>query len=496
MSHPVVVTIMLVTILVTMGIGIHSYWTARTQRQYFAYGGQLRWFVMGIATYATLMSGFGFVGGPGLVYSIGSTSLWMTFAAALGIPLSFLLLGRRLRALAGPDVITLPDAIHKCYGGSQAARLSVAVCILLGIVAYLGSQILAAAVVLQDVFGTSFEGAFVTALAVVAVYPLVGGIVAGIRTEVFQGAIMLFASLLICYLALASGGGMAEITANVASAGQAMVTPWGAAPALTALGYLFVFTVGNPGMPHNVSRFLMLKDAGQLRRSLLLALSAYMLGSLLWMLVGFATRAHVAAGNLAPLDAADQAAPAFLINFTPPWLAGVAFAGLLSAILSTASVFLNVGAACLTRDIPMSLGRPLGRPVFWARVWTGVLALASAAVAFYSRELVALLGAIGYGLHAAGLAPPLILGLWWPRATAAAVVASGVVTVAGSIYFFMAQQLGYAAQYGWWIPANGFPSVGLVMLLSFAVFVAVSLMTPPRSGRTCGLSLPASASPP
>jgi sodium/proline symporter len=480
MSDPVIVVIMLVTILVTIGIGVHSYWSARTQRQYFAYDGQLRWFVMGIATYATLMSGFGFIGGPGLVYAIGSTSLWMTFAAALGIPLSFLLLGRRLRALAGPDVITLPDAIHKCYGGSQAARFSVAICILLGIVAYLGSQILAAAVVLQDVFGSSFGFAFLTALTVIAIYPLIGGIVAGLRTEVFQGAIMLCASVMICYLALASGGGMAQITAHVASADQTLVTPWGAASALTGLGYLFVFAVGNPGMPHNVSRFLMLKDASQLRRSLLLALSAYMLGSLLWMLLGFAVRAHVAVGNIPALASADQAAPAFLMNFTPPWLAGIAFAGLLSAILSTASIFLNVGAACLTRDIPMSFNRPLAHPVFWARVWTGILALVSAAVAFYSMELVALLGAIGYGLHAAGIAPALILGLWWPRATPAGVVASGVMAVGGSVYFFVAQQLGYAAQHGWWVPAHGFPSVGLVMLLSFAIFVVVSLATPPR----------------
>jgi cation/acetate symporter len=119
-------------------------------------------------------------------------------------------------------------------------------------------------------------------------------------------------------------------------------------------------------------------------------------------------------------------------------------------------------------------------PVMWARIWTGTLAIASGLVAFYSRELVALLGAVGYGLHAAGIAPALVLGLWWPRATAAAVVASGVVTVGGSVYFFMAQQLRYAATYGWWVPSQGFTSVGLVMLLSFAVFVAVSFLTPPR----------------
>ena len=104
MNDPVILIMMVVTIGVTVGIGIHAYWEARTQQQYFAYGQQLRWFILGLATFSTAMSGFGFVGGPGLVYSNGTTSLWMTFAAALGIPFSFLLVGRRLHALAAPDV--------------------------------------------------------------------------------------------------------------------------------------------------------------------------------------------------------------------------------------------------------------------------------------------------------------------------------------------------------------------------------------------------------
>ena len=478
MSDPYIVVMMAMTIAITVGIGIHAYWEARTQQQYFAYGQQLRWFVLGLATFSTIMSGFGFVGGPGLVYNIGTTSLWMTFAAALGIPFSFLLVGRKLHELAGPDVLTLPDAIHKRFH-SQAARFTVAVSILLGIVAYLGSQVMAATFVLVQVFGTGFLISFWAALAVVSVYPLIGGIVAGIRTEVFQGAIMIAASLLVFYFALASGGGMAQITADVARANQALVSPWGAAPALTALGYLFVFSIGNVGMPHSTSRFLMLKDTTQLRYGVLLATGAYMVGSLLWMTVGFAMRARVAAGDLGALGAPDEAAPVFLSTYTPPWLAGIAFAGLMSAILSTASIFLNVGSATLTRDIPLSLNRPLKHPIFWARTWTAVLALVSGALALWSRELVALLGAIGYGLHAAALVPALVLGLRWSRATAAGVVASATVAIAGSIYFFIAQQLGFAASRGWWVPGHGFPSVGLVMLLSLITFVVTSFVTQP-----------------
>jgi Na+/proline symporter len=476
MSDPVILIMMAVTIGVTVAIGLHAYRDSKTEQEYFAYGQQMRWFVLGLATFSTIMSGFGFIGGPGLVYSQGTTSLWMTFAAALGIPLSFALVGRRLYELAGPDVLTVPDAVHKRYQ-SRVAQFAVALGILLGVLAYLGSQILAATFVIDQVFGTGFGVSFFASLAVIAIYPLVGGIVAGIRTEVFQGAIMLVASVLVFFYALDSGGGMAQITADVARDNQQLVSPWGTMPALAALGYLLVFSIGAIGMPHSIGRFLMLRDPSQLRKGVVLATGAYMVGGLLWMTVGFAIRARVAAGDLGALAAADQAAPTFLATFTPNWLAGIAFAGLLSAILSTASVLLNVGSAALTRDIPLSLGRPLRNPVLAARVGTGALALGAGVLAYWSQELVALLGAVGYGLHAATLVPTLVLGLWWRGATAAGVVASTTVAIVGSVYFFIAQQLGFAAGHGWWVPAHGFPSVGLVLLLSFIAFIVGSFLT-------------------
>jgi Na+(H+)/acetate symporter ActP len=75
--------------------------------------------------------------------------------------------------------------------------------------------------------------------------------------------------------------------------------------------------------------------------------------------------------------------------------------------------------------------------------------------------------------------PTLVLGLRWPRATAGGVVASAAVAIGGSIYFFVAQQLGFAASRGWWVPAHGFPSVGLVMLLSLITFVVASFLSQP-----------------
>ena len=75
-----VVAMMTLTIGVTLAIGVHAYWSARTQQEYFAYGQQLRWFVLGLATYSTIMSGFGFVGGPGRL------PRWARKTSLMGVP--------------------------------------------------------------------------------------------------------------------------------------------------------------------------------------------------------------------------------------------------------------------------------------------------------------------------------------------------------------------------------------------------------------------------
>lgn len=478
MRDPVVIGIMLATLAVTVGIGFFSYRRAKDLDNYFVYGRQLKWVFLGLATFASILSGFGFVGGPGLVYSMGSTSLWMTFAAGLGIPLSFLIVGKKLQRLGGPGVLTLPDAVAKRFQ-SDAARGAVAIGILLGILAYLGAQLLAAGIVLAAVFEIDFYVAFAIGASIIAIYPLLGGIVAGINTDVLQGSIMVVAALLIFGFALHSGGGMGQITQDIAASAPDMVGPWGLAAAILPLSWLFVFSIGVIGMPHATSKFLMIKDTGQLRRGVLVATAAYMIGSLLWMTVGFAMRARVAAGDVGALAGADDAAPAFLSAYTPSWLAGMAFAGLASAILSTASTFLNVGAGAITRDLPLAFGHRIKHELVWARIWTALLCGAAAGVALAAQELIALLGAVGFGLHAAALVPALAIGLHWKRATAGGVVASVAVAVVGSIYFFVAQQLEFAQDHGWWVPANGLASVAWVMLLSMLVFIVASYLTRP-----------------
>ena len=67
-------------------------------------------------------------------------------------------------------------------------------------------------------------------------------------------------------------------------------------------------------------------------------------------------RALVVQGTHPALATADAAAPQFLQHYAHPLLAGVVFAGLFAAIMSTADGFLNIGAAALVHDIPRASG--------------------------------------------------------------------------------------------------------------------------------------------
>ena len=111
-----------------------------------------------------------------------------------------------------------------------------------------------------------------------------------------------------------------------------------------------------------------------------------MLCSLLWLSIGLAMRALIIQGGHPELAIPDDAAPQFLQFHASPVLAGVVFAGLFAAIMSTADSFLNLGAAAVVHDIPKALyGRSVSNEFFWARVATVLLAVGLAVFVLYLR---------------------------------------------------------------------------------------------------------------
>ena len=98
--------------LMCIGVGLWAMRRTKDAHDFFMAGRSLGIFVTSVAVFSSTMSGFGFVGGPGLVYQMGMSSIWMVVCTAIGFALSFHLIATRIRLFAElRDSISLPDTV-------------------------------------------------------------------------------------------------------------------------------------------------------------------------------------------------------------------------------------------------------------------------------------------------------------------------------------------------------------------------------------------------
>lgn len=473
-----IVTVGIAYFLCCAAIGWWASRRTRTAEDFFVAGRGIGLVPFALAAMASTLSGFAFIGGPGLVYAIGMTAVFIVLPASLTNTMGAWVLGKRMRLLGEVrGLVTVPDAIGARYRSPAAQGLS-AVAILVGLVGYIATNVLALGIVIDAIFDVGLPAGIWIGTAVTLAYSAGGGILAGIWTDVFQGALMAIASTVVFVFALDSGGGLSEITRAIQSVDPALLGPWGARGAMVALSFFFVFAVGSLGQPHIAHKYYMLKDARRLKWYPALMTVAMLLAQLLFVSVGIAVRAMVARGDAAPLATPDDATPFFLLGHVPTFVAALVFSGVAAAIMSTVNSFLSIGAAAITHDLPRAFGRraPMDAAALRSgRAWTIVLSLAGALLALQPGTLVAFLGIFGYGLFASTLVPALAVGLNWDGATregAIASIATGLVLTLG---------LETAA----WLKLMSLPVgvtvSGLTLVASLLVFVSVSLLTSSRA---------------
>lgn len=480
LDRPLIVLATVLYLVVCIGLGIWSLRRTRNAHDFWVAGQALGVIVTGIATMAAAFSGFVFVGGPGLTYRIGLSSLFINVSIGFTAGLLGWTVAKRLRLLAEVrEIYTVPDVIL-CRYRSRLASGAAAVAVLVGTVGYLGAQLLALGTVIQGALGIGGAWAVVLGTAVILFYSTAGGMVAGIWTDVFQGALMMIAAVAVFLYAMDAGGGFGEVVRSISASerfGRQFLEPFGDTPVLMPLGFFFVFGIGVLGQPHMLHKFFMLRDPRQLRWLPLVLGGSQVLCLLIWLGLGLAVPALVAQGRMAPLERPDDAAPLFLLNFTPELLAGVAVAAILSAIMSTADSFTNLGAAALVRDLPRAMGRKVEDELLWGRIATVGVTLAAAVTAWLYDDLIALLGTFSFGTLGAALAPALAVGLNWRRVTAAAATASILTgTVVNLVLEFLGRQTFFPSLPKPPLPPGALPTA-VSLAASFLVLLLVSAWT-------------------
>lgn len=484
LDRPAVIAVAVTYLVVIVGIGVWSARRTRSARDFFIAGQSLGLWVTALAAMSAAFSGFVFLGGPGLTYRIGVSSLFINAPLGFTAALLCVVLAKRLRLLAQVrEIYTVPDALAARFGSRTVSGWAAAA-VVVGVVGYLGAQLQALGILFDAIFGVGWVWGMAVGVILVVFYSVAGGMIAGVYTDLLQGLLMMAAAVAVFVYALDAGGGLGEITRTIAASadfGEGFLRPAGTVPWATVLGFYFVFGVGVLGQPHMLHKFYMLRDPRALRWMPLALGGSQAVCLLIWLGVGLAVPALVASGQLDALVRPDEAAPTFLLHFTPDLLAGVVLAGVMAAIMSTADSFLSIGAAALVRDLPRAFGRPVADELRAGRWVTGLLAVGAAAFAWLYDDLIALLGTFAFGTFAAALTPALAVGWSWRRVTAKAASAS-IATGAGLnlLLEFLDRQTFFP-----WLPASPLASgvlpTAVSLATSFTVLFVVTALTPEES---------------
>ncbi|BCJ86112.1 sodium:solute symporter family transporter [Effusibacillus dendaii] len=467
-----IVIIAVLYLLVCVLIGIWATRRTKSSSDFYIAGRNLGMFVMAIAAFSSIQSGFGMVGGTGLTLSGGlGFAAGIMVAAPLGFALAWFLVGKRIWKLGAlGEVYTLGDIMEKRYS-SKAARGWMGVAVVLGVIGYLGTQVQAMGVIMNTIFGVSPNVGAVIGLAILAFYCIGGGMVAGVYTDLFQGVLMAIVSIIAFFLAIDAGGGIPHMTETLYSSKPLLASPYGSYPILSIVCWFFLFSLGAAGQPHFITKFLMIKDTKHLKWGAFTAGLAYVMTTFLVIGIGLCALVLKIQGKFPAVKSPDDTLTAFLTEFTPPVIAGLVIAGLLAAIMSTGSSFVTLGAASLIRDIPKAFHQEVKRELFWSRVAVAALLVVSTLFALYMDTLVALLGVFGWGTFASAIFPPVVLGLVWEKATKQGAVASIAVSLLANFV------LEVGAKYGFKPLPPGIINGAFAFTLAILVFVAVSLLT-------------------
>jgi Na+/proline symporter len=474
LTQPTIVVVAIVYFAIVAAIGIWATRKTHTATDFFVAGQGIGLVALAIAAMAATLSGFAFIGGPGLIYTIGLGAMFIVLPAGLTNTMTAWALAKKMRLLGeARGLITVPDAIGARYRSRAAQGLS-AIAMLIAIIGYMATNILALGLVIDAIFGIGLTWGIWLGMGITLGYSVAGGILAGVYTDVFQGLLMALASVLVFVFAMQVGGGMSGISQTITSADPAFLGPWGKLSPLAALSFFFVFGLGSLGQPHVIHKFYMLKDPRKLKWYPLLMTAALTVTLLLYFGVGVAVKALSIKGQIS-LPTPDDATPTFLLQFTPVILAALVFSGVAAAIMSTVNSFMNIGAAALTHDLPHAFGKRVPNELRWGRIATVGISMVAALTAQLSGTLVAFLGIFGWGLFASTLVPALAIGLNWEGATREGAIAS-IATGLGFTLLF--ETLSYFKYYT--VP-RGVTVSGAALVLSFLVFFIVSWLTRARA---------------
>ena len=446
----------------------------KTTRDYFLAGRALPWWAIGASLIAANISAEQIIGMSGSAYVMGiaiASYEWMS-ALTLVIVAKYL-----LPVFLKHQIYTMPQFLEQRF--DRRVRLVMAIFWLaVYVLVNLTSILWLGALAINTITGLDINMALIVLAAFAVAYSLYGGLKAVAFTDIIQVVLLVLGGLVIAYMALVEVSGGAGVFAGFGTLMEVapekfdmILSPdsphYVHLPGLSVLiGGMWVMNLSYWGFnQYIIQRALAAKNNREAQKGILFAAFLKLLMPVLVVLPG------LAAVLLAPdLDRADSAYPT-VMTLLPQGIAGLVFAALVAAIISSLASMMNSISTIFTMDIVKQFSPQreetqlvtVGRIVsLTSIVLAGIIArplLANFDQAFQFIQDVT-------GLFTPGVVAIFLLGIFWKQTTATA----ALIVAIGSFFASLAFWRGWLG-----LPELPFMDrVGLVFVLCLVLGVAVS----------------------
>ena len=365
---------------------------------------------------ATIIGGSGLMGRAGKAYSGGFMAIMTALPYLLGMFIFSGISGRISDVGFRHNITSIPELFDRRFG--KSAKLILAALIAFTMMGTVASQVRAAGTIINllggDV-GLTYELGALIACIVFMLYTATSGLFGVVYTDVFQFYMLLiFVYILIPVSSLKSVGGWASFQANL---DPALVKPYINGSILGDIVTYLVFTMAGAEL---WQRAFAAKDRSSAKKGMFLGTTVYGLTIILVFFMGIIGHQVLGEG----ITNTDSVVPSLAIRVLPMGLTGLALAGLLSVIMSTADSYLLVSVQTCVHDIGKTINpaMPEKREILWSRIFSIILPLGALVIALYIQNAYDIL-MFSWSFYAAACGLPCFAALYWRKATSAGVIA-------------------------------------------------------------------------
>ena len=468
-------------------IGILASRRIKGMSDYYVGGKNMGFWAVAFSARATGESGWLLIGLTGMGAIAGYSGYWVVVGELLGVIVSWQFMAKRFKRRSDSyGSITIPDYLQSHFQSTTHTLRTIAASVLvLFIVIYVASQIDVTGVAFESMLGIDYKIGALIGFLIVLTYIFIGGFVAAVWSDLFQGLLMFFGLVLlpvVVWFSMDHGTGVTDgLNAIDPTLTQVMgrsSDPW--MNLFTILGFSMI-GLGFLGSPQVYVRFMSIKDENEIEKGKWVAAIFTLLTDAAAVTIGILARIYFTSEGQDPESVLGNNGEDVLSmiseSFLPTILVAVFIAIVLSAIMSTIDSLLILASSAITRDFYQKIFKPYLKDeelTKFSRTATIIMAFSALIIAIImdyvspDRQIFWVI-IFGWSGIAATFCPVIILSLFWKGYSEKGAIASMVSGFISVILFnFVFKELTDVGEYFVALDVLA-PSFAVAMIVGYIV---------------------------